>query len=211
MDGQLAYVDECVLVRHLRVQRKHLRHGALHEVYDRQGAGGSELGVADVGKVELLHKWRRERDRLIIKTKHFVGCPAERHECTCRFARNSSFCQTIANLSIVLLVEILYQAKFCLQISHPAILFSMQIEFLSRQNFIVHILLPGTCKAFTLSVFLPGARFHVVLPGIRFVTFQYNKSHKDVQCYEYYIMHVNTAHQISLPQNISNWSNCWKM
>ena len=53
---------------------------------------------------------------------------------------------------------------------YPAILFTMPMGFLNHGSFIIHILLPGTSKAFTLSVFLPGACFYIVLPGtLRFV------------------------------------------
>ena len=57
----------------------------------------------------------------------------------------------------VLFVDISYQAWFCLQISYPAILFTMLMGCLN-QSFNVHVLLPGTSKAFTLSIFLPGKR-----------------------------------------------------
>ena len=67
----------------------------------------------------------------------------------------------------VLLVEIPYQARFCLQISNPDISFAMPKGFLNRGCFIVHVLLLGTSKAFRLSVFLPGARVHINLPGTR--------------------------------------------
>ena len=60
----------------------------------------------------------------------------------------------------VLFLESSYQARFCLQISHPAILFTMLKGFLNCGSYIVHILLLGTHKEFTLSVFLPGARSH---------------------------------------------------
>ena len=62
----------------------------------------------------------------------------------------------------VLFLKISYQARFCLQISHPAILFIMLKGLLDCGSFIVHILLPGTRKAFTLSVFLLGVSVHVV-------------------------------------------------
>ena len=65
----------------------------------------------------------------------------------------------------VLFVKISYQARFCLQISYPAILFKMLMGCLNRGSFISHILLPGTSKAFTLSVFLSGTRVYIVLPG----------------------------------------------
>ena len=37
--------------------------------------------------------------------------------------------------------------------------------FLNCGSFIVHALLPGTSKAFTMSVFLPGAHIYVILLG----------------------------------------------
>ena len=67
----------------------------------------------------------------------------------------------------VLFVWISYQARFGLKISYPAIVFTMVIGLLNCGNFIVHILLLGTSKVFTLSVFLPCACVHVFLPGTR--------------------------------------------
>ena len=97
---------------------------------------------------------------------------------TRRFTRNSLFCkahafkfghplQPIANLSFVCSIfsEFSYQNRFCLQISHPAILFTMLKGFLNCGRFIFHILLLGTRKAFTFSVFLPEASVHIVLLG----------------------------------------------
>ena len=77
-------------------------------------------------------------------------------------ARIQSFA-TYYNLSpiyhlYVLFVDILYQARFGLQISYPAISFTILIGFLNCGSFIVHALLPGTSKAFTLSVFLQGTQ-----------------------------------------------------
>ena len=67
----------------------------------------------------------------------------------------------------VLFVWISYQARFGLKISYPAIVFTMVIGLLYCGSFIVHILLLGTSKVFTLSVFLPCACVHVLLPGTR--------------------------------------------
>ena len=67
----------------------------------------------------------------------------------------------------VLFVWISYQARFGLKISYPAIVFTMVIWLLNCGSFIVHILLLRTSKVFTLSVFLPCACVHVLLPGTR--------------------------------------------
>ena len=67
----------------------------------------------------------------------------------------------------VLFVWSSYQARFGLKISYPAIVFTMVIGLLNCGSFIVHILLLGTSKVFTLSVFLPCACVHVLLPGTR--------------------------------------------
>ena len=70
----------------------------------------------------------------------------------------------------VLFVWISYQARFGVKISYPVIVFTMVIGLLNCGSFIVHILLLGTSKVFTLSVFLPCACVHVLLPGTqRFV------------------------------------------
>ena len=62
-------------------------------------------------------------------------------------------------------VIISFQARFCFQISYPAILITMLLEFLYCGSYTVHALLPGTSKAFTLSVLLPDAYVHILLPG----------------------------------------------
>ena len=67
----------------------------------------------------------------------------------------------------VLFVWISYQARFGLKISYPAIVFTMVIGLLNCGSFIVHILLLGTSKVFTLSVFQPCACVHVLQPGTR--------------------------------------------
>ena len=67
----------------------------------------------------------------------------------------------------VLFVWISYQARFGLKISYPAIVFTMVIGLLNCGSIIVHILLLGTSKVFTLSVFLLCACVHVLLPGTR--------------------------------------------
>lgn len=56
MNGQLADVDEAVLVGDLCVQRVHLRQGALHEADQGQGVGRCELAVLHIGNVHLLQK-----------------------------------------------------------------------------------------------------------------------------------------------------------
>ena len=95
-------------------------------------------------------------------------------------AGSSSFCQaraystfdTCFTLSLiyhlyVLFVWISYQARVGLKISYSAIVYTMVIGMLNCGSFIVHILLLGTSKVFTLSVFLPCACVHVLLPGTR--------------------------------------------
>ena len=49
----------------------------------------------------------------------------------------------------VLFVEILYQARFCSQISYPAILFTMLMGFLMHGGFIVHIHFAGNKQSVT--------------------------------------------------------------
>ena len=65
----------------------------------------------------------------------------------------------------VFFLKILYQARFCFQISHPAISFTMLKWLLNCGSFLVYVLLLETSEAFTLSGFLPGKRVHSVLPG----------------------------------------------
>ena len=80
---------------------------------------------------------------------------------------------TYFNLSSIFITYMFYLSKFHtkqefgLQISYPAILFTMLLGILNCGSFIVRALLPGTSTAFTLPVFLLGARIHVLLPGIQ--------------------------------------------
>ena len=100
---------------------------------------------------------------------YFVGCLAGGREhiascCrelivlpgACVYSLDTYFNLSPLNHLYVLLVIISYQARFCLQISYPAILFTMLMGFLNRGSFIIHILLLGTSNAFTLSVFPAG-------------------------------------------------------
>lgn len=59
VDGQLADVDEAVLVGGLCVQRVHLCQRPLHEVDHRQNGGRRELAVLHVRDVHLLRKKKR--------------------------------------------------------------------------------------------------------------------------------------------------------
>ena len=61
-----------------------------------------------------------------------------------------------------------YQARFCLRISYPAILFTMLMEFLNRGSFIVRALSAGNKQSVHIVSFpLLGARIHILLPGTR--------------------------------------------
>ena len=131
--------------------------------------------------IAVLCNWTKKRERRGIKSSG-----AQQNEVLCtlmhRFARNSLFCQNVCvwslvtyfNLSLiyhciyhlyVLFVDISYQAKFCLQKSHPAILVTMLTEYFNCGSFIKHALLPETSKACILSVFLPGERIYILLLG----------------------------------------------
>ena len=54
VDGELADVEEGVLVGHAGVQSQQLRQGPLHEVDEGQGAGRGELAVPHVRDIHLL-------------------------------------------------------------------------------------------------------------------------------------------------------------
>ena len=73
-----------------------------------------------------------------------------------------------------------YQARFCLQISYPAISITVLIGFLNCGSFIVYTLLSWTSKVFTLSVFLPGTHVHVVLLGTQLCILPYYGKRKQV-------------------------------
>ena len=84
----------------------------------------------------------------------------------CKRLKFCHLLQPIANSSLVCVIcRIAYQTRFCLQMSYPAILFTMLMGLSNYRSFIVHALLPRTSKAFALSTFLPGACVHVLLPG----------------------------------------------
>lgn len=70
VDGHLPDVDEAVLVRGLRVQRVHLRHGSLHEVDHGQRVGRRELAVLDVGDVHLLRHNKKTRQGQVGQATH---------------------------------------------------------------------------------------------------------------------------------------------
>ena len=92
------------------------------------------------------------------------------HRSTRHVRRTFDTCFTLSliyHILYVLFVWISYQTRFGLKISYPAIVFTMVIGLLNCGSFIVHILLLGTSKVFTLSVFLPCACVHVLLPGTR--------------------------------------------
>ena len=104
-------------------------------------------------------------------------CPAERRERTHHFAGNSSFCQAHAFEVLSLATSTYQQSIICMfhlskfhtkqdfVFEYPAVLFTMLMGVLNCGSFIFHTLLLGTSKPFTLSVFLPGAHIHVLLPG----------------------------------------------
>ena len=71
----------------------------------------------------------------------------------CDWSRDTYFRLLPIHNFLCFIIKILYQARFCLQISYPAILCTMLMGFLNCGSFVVHVLLPGTSKAFTLSVF----------------------------------------------------------
>ena len=111
-----------------------------------------------------------------IETDSFVGCPEERHERTCRFARKSSFCQehalaltptsTYRQLIICMFIcrNLIPSKDLPSNITSWNIIYNANRIFKSWEFHHSHPL-PGTSKAITPSVFLPGARVHVVVPG----------------------------------------------
>ena len=130
-----------------------------------------------------VHVYKHAYGGHVACTLHIVVCPAEGCEC---MTLHVSFCRKlilpgalvwslgldtyfnlspIYNFMLYKFVKISYLFRFCLQISYPAILFTMLMGFLNHGSFIFHALLPVTSKAFTLSIFLPGACIHALLPG----------------------------------------------
>ena len=83
----------------------------------------------------------------------------------CVWGLDTYFILSPINHFDVIFGEISYQAIFCFQILYPAILSTMLIGLLNTGSLVFNALLPGTSKAFTLSVFLLGAHLHVLLPG----------------------------------------------
>ena len=99
---------------------------------------------------------------------------------THRFAGNSLFCQvhafevwtptsTYRQLSICMFYSSKFHTKQDFVFKYHILQFYLQFRLLmgssNSGSFIVHTLLPGTSKAFILSVFLPGACVYVLLPG----------------------------------------------
>ena len=78
---------------------------------------------------------------------------------TCVWSLDTYFNLSPLNHLCVLFVEILYQARFCLQISYPAILFTMQMGLLNPGSFIIHALLPGNKQSVHIVSF-PAGRMH---------------------------------------------------
>ena len=52
----------------------------------------------------------------------------------------------LGRVNCISLSKFYTQARYCLQISYPAILYAMLMGFLNRESVIVHALLPGTSK-----------------------------------------------------------------
>ena len=110
----------------------------------------------------------------------------------------------------VLFLAISYQARFCLQISHLAILFTMLQGFLNCGSFIVHVLLMGTCKAFTWSVFLPGTYVRMSFfqaPDYMFIDFKSQTKLKDWKRILTMLFHDGGLPMVLLLHRAGFWSD----
>ena len=104
-----------------------------------------------IGKISLGARQNDVRAHIIL--------PGTHHSIRHMRLKSCHLLQLIANLSFVCFICWNFiPSKICLQISYLAILFTMLVGFLNGGSFIIHALLPGTSKAFTLSVFLPGTQ-----------------------------------------------------
>ena len=112
-----------------------------------------------------LHYWKSLYARQKDANAHVILPGAHRSARHMRRTFDTCFTLSLIYHLYILYVWISYQARFGLKISYPAIVFTMVIGLLNCGSFIVHILLLGTSKVFTLSVFLPCTCVHVLLPG----------------------------------------------
>ena len=85
---------------------------------------------------------------------------------TCVWSLDTYFNLLPINHLNILFVKISYQARFCLRISYPVILFTMRMRFFNRGSFIVRALSAGNKQSVHIVSFsLLGARIHIFLPG----------------------------------------------
>ena len=106
-----------------------------------------------------------ECDSFLCEHSHKHTCPSEGTLCSARRIHRSF--DTYFNLSpiyhlYVLFVEISYQTRFVFKV------ISCNFIYNANRIFIVYILLPGTSKAFTLSIFC-CAHIHALLQSIQFM------------------------------------------
>ena len=133
---------------------------------------GADLGVNNMFTKSCwlfnnLSLYARQKDA----NAHVILLGAHRSARHVRRTFDTCFTLSLIYHLYVLFVWISYQARFGLKISYPAIVFTMVIGLLNCGSFIVHILLLGTSKVFTLSVFLPCACVHYPSAGHTHILF----------------------------------------
>ena len=113
-----------------------------HELQDETGVGAITQGLTHSNIVWCLAEWRE-------RTRHYAGISL-----FCMQLKSWYLLQPITNLSFVCFYLSKFHTKqdFCLQISYPAILFTMLMGFLN-------------CESFIIDALLPGAHIHIFLPG----------------------------------------------
>ena len=129
-----------------------------------------------------IHSKKKSRNHVWSYFSHFVWCSEERRE------RNVLFCREFIVLPGACFntyfnsapIYHLYIYSICRNFIPSQILSSNIISsfilkfiynakgiFINRGSFIFYVLLQGTSKAFTLSVFLTDVRVHIILPKTR--------------------------------------------
>ena len=115
------------------------------------------LGFETIGSIDLYARQKDANAHIILPGAHRSARHVRRTFDTC-FTLSTRFIICMFYLS----KEFHTKQDLVNRISYPAIVFTMVIGLLNCGSFIVHILLLGTRKVFTLSVFLPCACVHVL-------------------------------------------------
>ena len=110
--------------------------------------------------------------------------PGRHHSARCARLKFRHLIQPVAYLSFVCLICQNCIPSKLLSSNIIPMLFTLLIGFSNHRSFIVHAVLPGRCKAFTLSffIFITGAHVYILLPGTHQNTFlEAMYTHRDLK------------------------------